>query len=76
MSNPSDPSGKARREFLRRLGGAAVACTGTLAGAGTLGVVRSAPAKEAPAPGVGSFPTKDYDWTQHRWAFEIGRAHV
>ena len=71
MTNPSDPSGKARREFLRRLGGAAVACTGTLTVAGTLGVMKDAPAKEAPPSGAGSFPTKDYDWTKHRWAFGV-----
>ena len=71
MNNPSDPSGKARRGFLRRLGGAAVACTGTLAGAGMLGAMRSAPAKETPASGGGSFPSKDYDWTKHSWAFGV-----
>ncbi len=71
MTNPSDPSGKARREFLRRLGGAAVAGTGALVGAGSLGNAQSALQGEARAAASGSFPTKDYDWTKHRWAFGV-----
>ena len=74
MTNPSDPSGKARREFLRRLGGAAVACTGTLVGTGSLGTVPNAPKSDGAAAGSGSFPTKDYDWTKHRWAFGVDAA--
>jgi Fe-S-cluster-containing dehydrogenase component len=71
MTNPSDPSGKARREFLRRLGGAAVASTGALVGAGSLGTVQSAPQSKGRAAESGSFPTKDYDWTKHRWGFGV-----
>ena len=74
MTNPSDPSGKARREFLRRLGGAAVACTGTLVGTGSLGTVPNAPKSDGAAAGSGSFPTEDYDWTKHRWAFGVDAA--
>jgi Fe-S-cluster-containing dehydrogenase component len=72
MTNPSDPSGKARREFLRRLGGgAAAACTGALAGAGALGAAQSATQGQERAAASGSFPTRDYDWTKHRWAFGV-----
>jgi Fe-S-cluster-containing dehydrogenase component len=71
MTNPSDPSGKARREFLRRLGGAAAACTGALVGTGSLGTVAGAPRNDGPAAASGSFPTKDYDWTKHSWAFGV-----
>jgi len=71
MTNPSDPSGKARREFLRRLGGAAVAGTGVLAGAGSLSAAQSAPQGKGSAAAPDSFPTKDYDWSKHRWAFGV-----
>ena len=54
----------ARRLFLRRLGGAAVA-------AGAAGVVREAAAKSESASGPASFPTPDYDWTKRRWAFGV-----
>jgi tetrathionate reductase subunit B len=69
MTNPSDPSGKARREFLRRLGGgAAAACAATAAGAAALASAPSAPAQAA---GSGIPAIKDYDWTKHRWAFGV-----
>ena len=67
MTNPSDPSGKARREFLRRLGGAALGCTGALAAGVTPGGDARAKEQSAGAP----FPTKDYDWTKRRWAFGV-----
>jgi len=60
----------ARRAFLRRLGRAA-ACAGAVAGTGALGVMKTVAAKNAPASGAGSFPTKDYDWTKRRWAFGV-----
>jgi Fe-S-cluster-containing dehydrogenase component len=54
----------ARRHFLRKLGAAAVAA-GSATAVGTLAAKTesSAPAK--------SFPTADYDWTKHRWAFGV-----
>lgn len=61
---------KARRAFLGKLGGAA-ACAGAVAGVGTLGVMQEADAKGEPAAGGGSFPTPDYDWTQHQWGFGV-----
>jgi len=47
---------RARRLFLRRIGGAALA-------AGTPAVVQKAAAE--------SFPTPGYDWTKRRWAFGV-----
>ena len=64
MTNPSDPSGKARREFLRRLGGVAVACTGAAA-------CSVAPQSGGPVAGPDPSPVKDYDWTKHHWAFGV-----
>jgi len=61
---------KARRAFLARLGGAA-ACAGAVAGVGTLGVMQDVDAKGEPAAAGGSFPTPDYDWTQHQWGYGI-----
>ena len=70
MKEETKPSLAARREFLSKLSLAAV-CTGAAVGAGALGVASTVSAKtEAPAQG-GSFPTKDYDWTQHHWAFGV-----
>jgi len=70
MTNPSDPSGKARRLFLRRLGGgaAAAACSGTLVGAGSIGVARDVAAKAGDAE---SGPVPGYDWGKHRWGFGV-----
>ena len=59
----------ARRAFLRKIGGAAAAtCVGTGVAAG---LAHEAAAKGETAPGGASFPTPDYDWTQHRWAFGV-----
>ena len=60
----------ARRNFLRRIGRAA-ACAGAVAAAGTLGVAQKVAAKSESSPSRGSFPTKDYDWTKHHWAFGV-----
>ncbi|UCF76838.1 MAG: 4Fe-4S dicluster domain-containing protein [Betaproteobacteria bacterium] len=60
----------ARRGFLRKIGGA-VTCAGAAATVGGLGVVRKVAAKSDPASSQKSFPTPDYDWTQHRWAFGV-----
>ena len=60
---------RARRLFLRRIGGAAVA--GAAVAAGTAGVMRKAAAKSESAAAQESFPTPDYDWTKHRWAFGV-----
>ena len=60
----------ARRGFLRRIGRAA-AVTGTVVAAGAAGLVRKAAAKSETAAVRQSFPTPDYDWTKHRWAFGV-----
>jgi Fe-S-cluster-containing dehydrogenase component len=39
--------------------------------AGALSVTKKAAAKSESKPGRGSFPTKDYDWTKHQWAFGV-----
>jgi Fe-S-cluster-containing dehydrogenase component len=54
----------ARRHFLRKLGAAAVAA-GTAPSLGKVG------AKTESAAPPKSFPTADYDWTKHRWAFGV-----
>ena len=69
MKIDPNPSLVARRRFLSRIGLAT--CAGAIAGAGALGLARTVCAKtEAPAAGD-SFPTKDYDWTKHQWAFGV-----
>ena len=69
MKIHQNPSLVARRRFLSRLG--LVTCAGAITGAGALGLARSVCAKtETPAAGD-SFPTKDYDWTKHQWAFGV-----
>jgi len=66
----SAPTLAARRAFLAKLGGAAT-CAGAVAGAAALGVVPKVSAKAEAAPDAASFPTKDYDWTKHRWGFGV-----
>ena len=62
----SKPTVTARRAFLTKLGGASA-----VAGAASLGIIPALAAKnEAPAEGA-SFPTKDYDWTKHKWGFGV-----
>jgi tetrathionate reductase subunit B len=63
-----DPSFAARRLFLRKLGLAA-GCVGAASGA--LGLAGAVCAKSEAAADGTSFPTKDYDWTNHRWAFGV-----
>lgn len=70
MKRKTSPSLAARRAFLRKLG-RAVTYTGAVVGAGALGVVQNVVASGATAPGGTSFPTPDYDWTKHRWAFGV-----
>jgi Fe-S-cluster-containing dehydrogenase component len=60
----------ARRAFLRKIGRAAT-CAGAIAATAALGVARKVAARSEPAPGRGSFPTPDYDWTKHQWAFGV-----
>jgi Fe-S-cluster-containing dehydrogenase component len=55
---------RARRLFLRRIGGAALA-------AGTPAVVQKVAAKSESAAAGKSFPTPDYDWTKRQWAFGV-----
>ncbi len=79
MSEKATLSLQARRAFLGKLGLAAT-CTGAGVGA-VLGAVGSAAAKGEAAPGGAagkpaaaagsSFPTPDYDWTRHQWAFGV-----
>jgi Fe-S-cluster-containing dehydrogenase component len=61
----------ARREFLRKLGGAASCAGAAVVSAGSLGVMQDAAAKSESPAASGSFPTPDYDWTQHRWAYGV-----
>jgi Fe-S-cluster-containing dehydrogenase component len=61
---------RARRGFLRGIGRAATVAAAAVA-AGTAGVMRKAAAKSEAASGRASFPTADYDWTKHRWAFGV-----
>jgi tetrathionate reductase subunit B len=61
---------RARRGFLRGIGRAAAVGAAAAAG-GTPGVLRKAAAKSAPSAAPASFPTAEYDWTQHRWAFGV-----
>jgi Fe-S-cluster-containing dehydrogenase component len=65
MKTDSKPSFEARRAFLGKLGLAAAACTGAVSGA-----VPAVSARAATG-GEGSFPTKDYDWKNHSWAFGV-----
>jgi Fe-S-cluster-containing dehydrogenase component len=70
MKQENQPSLAARRRFLSKLGGAAT-CTGAaVVGVAALGAVQSAAAKSETVKG-GSFPTSDYDWTQHRWGYGV-----
>jgi len=59
---------RARRGFLRKIGRAA---TVVAAAAATGGALRQAAAKSGAAAGRASFPTADYDWTKHRWAYGV-----
>ncbi len=68
MTTDSKPSLDARRMFLGKLGVAAATCAG--AGAGALAALTPADVGAASSTGE-SFPTKDYDWTQHKWAFGV-----
>jgi len=61
---------RARRGFLRKIGRAATVA-GAAVAAGTSGVMRKAAAKSESASPRESFPTADYDWTKHRWAFGV-----
>jgi len=61
---------RARRLFLRRIGGAATVA-GAAAAAGTAGLVRKVAAKSESAAAEKSFPTPDYDWTKRKWAFGV-----
>jgi tetrathionate reductase subunit B len=70
MTKETKPSLTARRAFLAKLGGAAT-CAGAAVGAATLGILPTASAKTEAAAGGDSFPSKDYDWTTHQWAFGV-----
>jgi tetrathionate reductase subunit B len=60
----------ARRTFLRKIGRAAT-CAGAIVAAGTLSVTKKVAAKSESNSSRASFPTKDYDWTKHQWAFGV-----
>jgi len=60
----------ARRTFLRKIGRAAT-CAGAIVAVGALGVTKKVAAKSESGSSRGSFPTKDYDWTKHSWAFGV-----
>jgi Fe-S-cluster-containing dehydrogenase component len=71
MKQETKPSLRARREFLSKLGRAATCAGAAAVGAGALGVVQNVEAKSESPPAGGSFPTPEYDWTQHRWAYGV-----
>jgi Fe-S-cluster-containing dehydrogenase component len=60
----------ARRTFLRKIGRAAT-CAGAIVAVGALGVTKKVAAKSESKSSRASFPTKDYDWTKHQWAFGV-----
>lgn len=70
MKKDATPESPERREFLGKLGCTA-ATAGAALGAGALGVLPTAAAKNEADSGAGSSPLKDYDWTKHRWAFGV-----
>ena len=55
----------ARRFFLRKLGAAAAGAASAVGMAGAVKAVAKSEAAEK------SFPTADYDWSKHRWAFGV-----
>jgi Fe-S-cluster-containing dehydrogenase component len=69
MTTDSLPSVNARRKFLGKLGLAAATCAGASVTSGALGAF--APKASAASGPVEVFPSKDYDWTKHKWAFGV-----
>ena len=70
MKRDDKPAVPARRIFLRDISRGA-ACAGAAAGAAGLLAAASA---DSGKPGTGSaesFPTPDYDWNKHRWAYAV-----
>jgi Fe-S-cluster-containing dehydrogenase component len=72
MKTDATRSLDARRKFLGKLGLAVATCASAAAGGGAGALAAFAPvaARAATSTG-GSFPTKDYDWTNYRWAFGV-----
>src|ERR1017187_3607533 len=70
MKKDSKPALAARRAFLSKLGSAAT-WAGAMVGAAALGTMPNVSAKTEAQPEGGSFPTKDYDWTNHQWGFGV-----
>ena len=68
-SRSGDDAKTARRDFLRDAAGA-IAGVGVLAGMGALAGC-GLPTQKKRAEKLASFPTADYDWTKHRWAYGI-----
>jgi tetrathionate reductase subunit B len=58
----------ARRFFLRKLGAAAAGAATAVAAASA---AQKAVTKDEAGAKTASFPTPDYDWSQHRWAFGV-----
>jgi Fe-S-cluster-containing dehydrogenase component len=68
----SDQTKADRRSFLRTSGQALAGLGLTVGGGSLLGeIAAETEAKTAAADTTDSFPTADYDWTQHRWAYGI-----
>ena len=66
------PSSSARRRFLGLLGHAATCAGAAVASAAALGALEDDTAAKAGRAASGaSSPIKDYDWTQHQWAFGV-----
>jgi len=70
MKQDDKPSSSARRAFLDKVG-RAVTYAGAAAGIGALGAAGCASGKNETGSANGSFPTKDYDWTKHRWGYGV-----
>jgi tetrathionate reductase subunit B len=70
MNKDDKPSSSARRAFLDKLG-RTVAYAGVAVGAGALAGAQGSAGKSEARPAGKSFPTKDYDWTQHRWGYGV-----
>ncbi len=68
MTQESSKDKSGRRAFLRTAG---KALAGAMGGGALLAESVAQDQHSAGAKGAQSFPTEDYDWTEHRWAYGI-----
>ncbi|MDH3352694.1 MAG: twin-arginine translocation signal domain-containing protein, partial [Gammaproteobacteria bacterium] len=69
MTQDASKDKPGRRDFLRTAGKALVA--GAMGGGALLAESAAQSEKSAADKAGASFPTDDYDWTEHRWAYGI-----